>query len=73
MNEIQIFENPEFGGIRTIEENFMIWFCGKDVARALGYADTKKALIQHCKVDGVAIYPLVSQTTNQHGKPQIKR
>lgn len=59
MNELQIFQNEEFGSIRTIERNGQIWFCGKDVALALGYTDTKKALMQHCKKDGVAFYPLI--------------
>lgn len=34
-------------------------FCAKDIATALGYADPKKAVIQHCREDGVAIYPLI--------------
>ena len=44
MNELQIFNNPEFGEIRTIEENGMVLFCGSDVARALGYAIPSKAV-----------------------------
>jgi len=49
MNELQIFNNPEFGEIRTIEENGVPLFCGSDVARALGYAVPRKALFDHCK------------------------
>ena len=41
MNEIQIFNNPEFGEIRTVEQNGEPWFVGKDVAQALGYGDGK--------------------------------
>lgn len=37
MNELQIFNSPEFGEIRTINENGTVLFCGSDVARALGY------------------------------------
>lgn len=37
MNEIQIFNNPEFGDIRTVMINDEPWFVGADVARALGY------------------------------------
>lgn len=59
MNDLQIFNNGEFGEIRTVEENNKVMFCGKDVATALGYADPKKAVIQHCKEDGVANYPLI--------------
>lgn len=52
MNELQIFNNPEFGEIRTISENGAVLFCGSDVARALGYSNTRDALAKHCK--GVA-------------------
>lgn len=37
MNNLQIFNNPEFGEIRTIQKNGEPWFVGKDVATALGY------------------------------------
>ena len=47
MNDIQIFENPEFGKVRTVEENGEPWFVGKDVAAALGYSNSRKALIDH--------------------------
>lgn len=49
MNELQIFNNPEFGDIRTIEENGKVMFCGSDVARALGYKNPTKAIADHCK------------------------
>ena len=44
MNELQIFNNPEFGDMRIIELNGEPWFVGKDVARALGYAEPTKAV-----------------------------
>ena len=49
MNELQIFQNPEFGEIRTIEENGKVLFCGSDVAKALGYAKPQNAIDRHCK------------------------
>lgn len=49
MNDIQIFNNPEFGEIRTIDQNGEPWFVGKDVAAALGYADPRSAISK--KVD----------------------
>lgn len=49
MNELKIFENPEFGEIRTIEENGKVLFCGSDIAKALGYKNPSKALSDHCK------------------------
>jgi len=58
MNELQIFNNSSFGDIRTAEENGKVLFCGSDVAKALGYADTVNALKQHCKTDGVAFHDL---------------
>ena len=47
MNELQIFSNPEFGSIRTVDQNGEPWFVGKDVAAALGYSDTFGALKKH--------------------------
>lgn len=47
MNELQIFENPEFGSIRTITINNEPWFVGKDVAEALGYSNPRDALKKH--------------------------
>lgn len=48
-NNIQIFENKNFGFIRTEEINSKIYFCGSDVAKALGYSNPRKAIIDHCK------------------------
>ena len=47
MNELMIFNNPEFGEIRTVEVNGEPWLVGKDVAQALGYSDTADALKKH--------------------------
>lgn len=47
MNELTIFENPEFGAIRTLTIDDEVWFVGKDVAVALGYKDTINALKAH--------------------------
>ena len=49
MNELMIFNNPEFGQIRTIEEDGKVLFCGSDVAKALGYKRPKDAVSAHCK------------------------
>lgn len=48
-NELQIFENKQFGEIRTIEDNGRVLFCGADVARALGYARPNDAITAHCR------------------------
>lgn len=47
MNEIQIFNNPEFGDVRTLMVEDEPWFVGMDVATALGYKDTVNAIKQH--------------------------
>ena len=51
-NQIQIFENQEFGTIRTMSnEHGEVMFCGKDVAEALGYSNTKDALLRHVETE----------------------
>lgn len=47
MNELQIFNNPEFGEVRTIQIDGDPWFVGKDVATALGYANPNEAVQDH--------------------------
>lgn len=49
MNNLQIFNSPDFGQIRTIQQNGEPWFVGKDVAQALGYSQTAKAVREHVK------------------------
>lgn len=51
MNDLQIFKNKEFGEIRTVTIDSEPWFVGKDVAVALGYADTFGALKKHVETD----------------------
>ncbi len=51
MNDITIFENPEFGSVRTITIDGVPWFVGKDVAQILGYRDTSDALKKHVDDD----------------------
>ncbi len=57
--QIQIFTSEVFGKIRTCQVNNQIMFVGKDVATALGYSNTRKALQDHVdaedKKDGVTI------------------
>lgn len=59
MNELMIFSSPDFGTIRTLEENGAVMFCGTDVAKALGYTNPSKALSDHCKGDLTNRYPVV--------------
>ena len=47
MNELKIWESPEFGELRVVEMDGDPWMVGVDVAKALGYANTKDALASH--------------------------
>ena len=49
MNNIQVFENEEFGNVRTTKINEKPYFVGTDVAKALGYSNPRDALSRHCK------------------------
>lgn len=67
MNEMQVFNNPEFGEVRTIEESGAILFCGSDVAKALGYTNPSKALNDHCRGDLTKRYPIVDALGRTQG------
>ena len=58
MNQMETFKNPEFGSIRTFELDGKVLFCGKDIAKALGYQRTADAITAHCK--GVCVLPTPS-------------
>lgn len=47
MNNLQIFNSPEFGQVRIVQQNGEPWFIGKDVAEILGYSNTKDAIAKH--------------------------
>lgn len=49
MNELQIFNNEDFGSVRTVTKDGKTYFVGNDVAKALGYSETAKAIRTHCK------------------------
>ena len=51
MNKLKIFENPEFGEVRTIERDGEPWFVGKDVTEILGYTNASKALSDHVDME----------------------
>ena len=46
-NQLQIFDNPEFGKVRVVEIDGEPWLVGRDVAIILGYTNPRKALIDH--------------------------
>ena len=57
MNNIQVFNNSEFGDIRTVEIDGEVWFVGKDVATALGYAKTENAIARHVDKEDKTLTP----------------
>lgn len=60
MNELILFNNPEFGNVRTLEtDDGKVMFCGADIAKSLGYNNPHDAIIKHCKKDGVAICEVI--------------
>lgn len=62
-NNIQVFNNTEFGEVRVIEENGKPLFCGNDVAKALGYSNAPDAMRRHCRA-------IVKRDTPISGKMQ---
>lgn len=56
---VQVFNNEEFGQVRTLEIDGMVYFVGKDVAEVLGYTNSRKAIRDHVddedKTDEVTI------------------
>lgn len=64
MNEIKIFESSEFGKVRTAEVDGKTFFCGNDIATALGYKQPADAIRNHCK----GVYE-ISTPTNSGVQP----
>ena len=46
-NDLQVFKNNEFGEIRALQINNEPWFVGKDLAKCLGYSNTRDAIDKH--------------------------
>ena len=62
---IRIFTNEVFGEIRTCQVNNQIMFVGKDVATALGYANTLKAIRDHVDSEDKGVNEMVTPGGNQ--------
>ena len=45
--ELQTFKHEQFGDLRIMDEDGVVWFIGKDVAAILGYSDTAAAIKRH--------------------------
>lgn len=48
-SELEIFKNEDFGEIRTLLINDKPYFCASDIAKVLGYSNTRDAISRHCK------------------------
>ena len=46
-NKIIVFENEDFGELRTVEIDGEVWFVGKDVATILGYSNPRDTINKH--------------------------
>lgn len=53
MNELKLFQSPNFGQVRTVVMNGQVMFAATDVAKCLGYVNPQKAIRNHCKSTGV--------------------
>lgn len=62
MNELKIFENAEFGQVRTVTIENEPWFVGKDVAEALQYNEPHKAIQRHVEEDDRIKHPVTDST-----------
>ena len=67
---VQIFNNPEFGDVRVVMQDGEPWFVGKDVAEALGYKNTKDALISHVAEDDKRIIQRSEIATTENHLPK---
>ena len=71
MDKIQIFENPEFGLVRTLEVNGEPWFVGKDVATILGYERATKAVADHVDTEDKDEVPIQDSIGRMQSTPII--
>lgn len=68
MERLQIFKNDEFGEVRTTTIEGKPYFCGSDVAKALGYSRPIEAVNQHCEKDGT----VTCRTLTNGGEQDVK-
>ena len=64
---ITIFNNEEFGNVRTLTINGEPWFVGKDIAECLGYSRSTKAASDHVDeedIDGIPIQDSIGRMQN---------
>lgn len=64
MNELTVFQNPEFGQLRTTVIDGEPWWVGKDVAVALGYKDASGAVSKHIDSEDKTTLPIRQDGSN---------
>ena len=60
MTNIQVFNNPEFGDVRVVEQNGEPWFVGKDVAEIVGHENPERAIRKYVEDDDKGVTDLVT-------------
>lgn len=65
MNELQVFNNPEFGQVRTLTIEEEPWFVGKDMAVALGYGNPRDALRKHIEDEDKGVSQIATPSGEQ--------
>ena len=66
MSEIQIFNHPSFGDIRTVSIDNEPWFVGKDVAVVLGYRIPHKAIYDHVDIEDKRVFQIGTPSGEQN-------
>ena len=70
MNQLEVFKNREFGQIRTVTVDGEPWFVGKDIAEALGYKNTKDAILTHVMDEDKKIFQRSELATLENHIPK---
>lgn len=65
-NAMQVFNNPEFGKVRTVVINNEPWFIGKDVAMALGYGNPRQGIASHVDAEDKGVQKLDTPSGEQN-------
>lgn len=71
MNEMQVFENEQFGKVRGVTIDGAPWMVGKDVASALGYNDTDQALRKHVDPEDKVTRRFDGEPGSKGGNPNM--
>ena len=66
MNNLKVFNNEEFGRIRTITKDGEPWFVGKDITKSLGYQNGSRDIARHVDEDDQMVIPVPRDTQNRN-------